>query len=739
MTAPPITEPLVDRLEEHLASSVDGRPWGGLAFGVVDARNPDGILRFAGRLGPGGGPPEPSTLFDLASISKTFTALLLEIQLQRRPEWIDACCGDFLPAGAPPMDEALARVPWRSIPGFISGLPSDNLPTGPTPDYRRFNVEDGGKTDSRQVYSAERLFEHAADPGFAAGGFPVRPPAEAYTYSSLGFALLAETLATAVGEGRFADLLTSSLLGPLGMHGTRLLDDAARRLLPACFDRRGEPAEPGFGGGFPAHFGSAGVVTTPADLMTWLRFQMGYLPGHPFSALLPNVQQPVTELRTPAGLRAGRGWFLKEMETARGPRQVVLKSGGIGSFVAWMSFVAVPRPGLLPSPVGLFALSNADFDIRAFGMEALKILVEEGGLRRRRSNRPTSRSRGSSPRVSYGLPALASSGGHAAGGIVKFQPLQREFPNQADDFDVLCLVSSRLPPGAVEMARAAQARGARLIYNQAGAATPATHDTRWRKLNEPLKTLLHMADHVVYQSEFACRVADRFLGSRRGPWELLYNAVDTEHFRPAETDPNPEREIVLLGGTQYRWYRLETGLRAFAALLRHRPGARLLISGQLVWIPDQAAARRRADDLVHELGIEEAVEFLGSYTQETAPDVFRRAHVLLHPMFLDCCPTVVLEAMACGLPVVYGDGGGVPELVGAEAGIAVSARGDVELHHPPDPDELAGALDQALDPGRRLALGTAGRRRAVERFDLKPWVRRYRELILHGSRPMGRR
>ena len=709
--------PLPEALRRLMGEAVAARPWAGLAVGVVDRRRPDGILWLGGHLGHGGAAPTPETLFDLASITKTFTATLLELWAARRPELVDARLGDVLPAGMAAPADALARVPWRSIPAFLSGLPSDNLDTGPVPDYKRFALRD---------YGLDALFRHAAAPGF-----PVDAPGVAYTYSSLGFALLAECLTAAVGDGAaFPDVLRASLLDPLGMAGTRCLDDAARRLLPPCFDAAGGPAEPGVGGGFPAHFGSAGVLTTPADMLRWLRFQMGYLPGHELSTLLPNLQLPVTDLRTPAGLRAGRGFFLKDMDTARGPRQVVLKSGGIGSFVAWISFVASPRPGLMPSPVGLFALSSGAFDIRAFGMDALRLLVEADVPHRPR--RPGLRTRDprtgeDGPRVSYGLPVLASAAGHAAGGIVKFQPLAQQLPNHTADFDVLCLVSSRLPADAVDQARAARAAGAKLLYNQAGSACPATHGRRWRELNRPLEELLHMADVVVYQSKLAVRLADRYLGVRQGPWSLLPNAVDTRRFRPATEDPSPDRELVLLGGTQYRRYRLETALHAFAILRRRRPRAHLLVSGQLVWIPDQVAARRLADGWIRDLGLSGHVTFLGSYTQDHAPEIFRRAHVLLHPMFLDCCPTVVLEAMASGLPVVYGAGGGVEELVGDEAGLGVPTVGDFESHRPPEPRDLADALDRAL--AARHALGAAGRARAVERFDLQPWLRRYRELI----------
>lgn len=697
--------PWPEALSDLAAAALVGRPSAGLVLGVVAPRCPQGELRYFGDL-PGLG---PDSLFELASISKTFTATLFELWLTRRPALLQARCGDFLPPGAPPVADQLRQVPLRSILSYSSGLPSDNVyPPGPFPDYLRF---------PGRPYEIDDLFRHAADPGFTPSA-----PGLAYTYSSFGFALLAESLALAVGEpGGFPGLMARSLLEPLGMRATAMLDATTAARMPPCFDRHGAQAVPG-AGGFPAHYGSAGLVTTPADFMIWLRFQMGYLAGHPFSTLLPNLQLPATGIRTPAGLEAGRGFFLKEIAEAEGTRRIVLKSGGLEAFTALVAFVSSPRPGLLPSPGGLFLLANVHLDIRTLGIEALRLLLSEEAPK----SRVRLRQEGE-PRVFYGFPALADAAGHAAGGIVKFQSLERLFPNDPNNFDVCCLVSSRLPENAVELVRKAHEEGARLLYNQAGVATPATHGSRWRELNQPLATLYAAADYVFYQSRFALRLAELHFGRRQGPAEILYNAVDTQTFKPAATKPDPRRPMVLLGGTQYRWYRLELGLRTFAALRRGLPQAHLLISGQLVWIPDQAVARQQAEELVDALGLREHVSFLGSYTQREAPLVFHRANVLLHPMVHDCCPSVVLEAMASGLPVVYVQSGGVPELVGPEAGVGVALEEDFENLRLPAPEALAQALAEALEA--RELLGGAGRVRAVERFDRAPWLRRYSELI----------
>jgi glycosyltransferase involved in cell wall biosynthesis len=316
-------------------------------------------------------------------------------------------------------------------------------------------------------------------------------------------------------------------------------------------------------------------------------------------------------------------------------------------------------------------------------------------------------------RVFYGHDHVPASGEAVTGGTAKFQRLAARFPNDPADFTLLYLGSTWLPRDLRPLLGLADRRGIPVVVNQSGVAYPGWAGARTDEINAPFRRALLAAGHVLYQSDFCKRSADEFLGEPRGSWEVLHNAADVDHFTPAATSPAGP-PVLLLGGDQTQAYRVEVALRTLALL----PEARLLVTGRLV---------ADHEPLVRELGLEDRVELTGRYAQAEAPALFRRAQLLLHTKVLDPCPSLVVEAMACGLPVVYARSGGTVELVGDDAGIGVPHPESWERDEPPAPEELAEAVRAVLADRERYA--AAARRRAVERFALGPWLDRHAELF----------
>jgi glycosyltransferase involved in cell wall biosynthesis len=320
-------------------------------------------------------------------------------------------------------------------------------------------------------------------------------------------------------------------------------------------------------------------------------------------------------------------------------------------------------------------------------------------------------------RVFYGHDRVPAPGERAAGGTAKAQKLNERFPNSPTDFSLLYLGSTWLPRDLRPLLAIARRRGAPIVVNQDGVAYPGWAGERTDELNRPLRQALVAADHVIYQSEFSKRSADLFLGERGGAWEILHNAVDVDQFTPSDRPPSGG-PILLLGGDQTQSYRIELALRVLASLVPRHPDVQLLVTGRLVVSPDR---------IVDELSLRGRVHLLGEYAQREAPALFRRAHLLLHTKVNDPCPTLVVEAMACGLPVVYPRSGGTIELVGDEGGVAVDHPDTWERDEPPEAEALAAAVDRLVDDLPRYA--ARARARAVERFALAPWLARHAELF----------
>jgi glycosyltransferase involved in cell wall biosynthesis len=320
-------------------------------------------------------------------------------------------------------------------------------------------------------------------------------------------------------------------------------------------------------------------------------------------------------------------------------------------------------------------------------------------------------------RAFYGRDDIPPPGDPAEGGSAKFQRLAERFPNSPTDFTLLYLGSTWLPRDLRPLLALARRRHTPIVVNQSGVAYPGWAGGATDEINRHFRRALLAADHVLYQSEFCKRSATAYLGEPTGSWEVLYNAVDVKRFTPAATPP-ADGPVLLLGGDQTQAYRLELALRTFAHVLRAEPDARLLVTGRLISSPEP---------LIQELGLADKVDFVGRYAQRDAPDIFRRAHVLLHTKVKDPCPSAVIEAMACGLPVAYAASGGTPELVGNEAGVGVPHPDGWERGQPPAPEELADAVTRVL--AELPTYAAAARRRAVERFALEPWLDRHAELF----------
>jgi glycosyltransferase involved in cell wall biosynthesis len=121
------------------------------------------------------------------------------------------------------------------------------------------------------------------------------------------------------------------------------------------------------------------------------------------------------------------------------------------------------------------------------------------------------------------------------------------------------------------------------------------------------------------------------------------------------------------------------------------------------------------------------LSWLGKVEPDSIPALDCTGHLLYSADLNPACPNTVLEAMACGLPVVAFDTGALPELVQGEAGRLVPYGGDPWKLDPPDTEGLARAAAEVLADQARYRRGA--RARAERAFGLERMVQGYLEAL----------
>ena len=326
-------------------------------------------------------------------------------------------------------------------------------------------------------------------------------------------------------------------------------------------------------------------------------------------------------------------------------------------------------------------------------------------------------------RIGFG--GVLDDGRSVHGGAVKLLALRDALPCDEREFSVLYAVSSSLPQCAEALFKLCRARGIKILWNQNGVGYPAWAGRESERFNRPMRRLREMADFVIYQSRFCEESAHRFLGPYDAPSQILFNPVDVEKFQPASSLASDQPLRLLAAGTHGTRDRVIHVLDMLAILRREGIDAALTVAGSFQWPNGELdfqnqIARREVQKHVHRIA---------RFSQADAVSFYTSHHVLIHPKYMDPCPTVVLEAMACGLPIVGSASGGMLELVSEDCGALVPSLRDYDKLHTPTGEELADALKKALPLLPEMS--AAARANAVARFSIGPWVDAHRRIMEH--------
>jgi len=212
------------------------------------------------------------------------------------------------------------------------------------------------------------------------------------------------------------------------------------------------------------------------------------------------------------------------------------------------------------------------------------------------------------------------------------------------------------------------------------------------------------------------------VGAVKDQLTVIPMGVDvSERFSPDPSVEQSDHEILFVGRLVEK-KGVAHLVRAMPAILRVRPDARLTIAG---FGPDKEALER----LVADLGLESSVEFLGALPQAELPALYRRAAVFVAPFIKatsgdqEGLPVALMEATACGCPVLAGDVEGLHDLLGEHAAEVVFDSRDEE--------GLATRVVELLNNlpaarARALKLGEVVRKR----FDWDEVARDYADVLM---------
>lgn len=228
----------------------------------------------------------------------------------------------------------------------------------------------------------------------------------------------------------------------------------------------------------------------------------------------------------------------------------------------------------------------------------------------------------------------------------------------------------------------------------------------------------NVADRVIYQSQFASKWWQTVCGSTRALSSVAYNGVDLQEFSPNGPEVPPADFYRLLmveahiGGGYERG--LDTAVRLTQLLNQQadRP-VRLMVAGNVPEHLKEYWSRQSGG----------MVDWAGVVPGDQIAALDRSAHMLFSADLNAACPNAVIEALACGLPVLAFATGSLPEIISGNAGKVVPYGSNYWNLEQPDIPGLAKAGLEILT--RQPVFRQSARQKAEEAFSLPRMVDQY--------------
>ncbi len=328
-------DPLAERVDRLATPYVEGGLVLGMVVGVYDGG--EELIR-----GYGGGKPGPDTVYEIGSVSKVFTGVLLAALVGDGTVRLDQPVAELLPPGATVPASGERKITLVDLSTHTSGLP--RMPDNFAPKDPRNPYAD---------YTFERMVE------FLARVKPARAPGAGCEYSNVGAGLLGAVLARKAGKS-YEELLAERITGPLGMKSTvvALTPELKARLAPG-HDAAGQPES---NWDLAAFAGAGGIRSTGADMMRFLRANLSA--EKPLGETLAFARE-VRYTPSEAGAhRLGLGWHIS-------PSLIHWHNGQTGGY---HSFAAIDTAH---GRAVVILADTATGEVDALGNEILRMLLGE--------------------------------------------------------------------------------------------------------------------------------------------------------------------------------------------------------------------------------------------------------------------------------------------------------------------------------------------------------------------------
>jgi len=229
-----------------------------------------------------------------------------------------------------------------------------------------------------------------------------------------------------------------------------------------------------------------------------------------------------------------------------------------------------------------------------------------------------------------------------------------------------------------------------------------------------------VAGRIIYQSEFSRWWWNKRFGQIGSPYSVVYNGVDLKIYSPGESRPMDVYRLLVVEGSLGGGYEtgLENAIRLAEDLSARGWPMELQVVGEVseplkgAWVNKSKVPLR----------------WSGQVKREDIPAFDRAAHLLFSADVHPACPNSVVEALACGLPVISFDTGSLTELVTPDVGFVGAYGSNSWRLEKPDVAGLVQGAEMVLNDWPRFSL--AARKRAEDLFGLERMVDQYLEVLL---------